>query len=78
MTHGHDDDDDNLSSGDDNTVHALNVELLQMIGDTVKLSIVIAELSDAQKAGIRKRWTAFVSAVNAVEIEDLPQKTRPC
>jgi hypothetical protein len=68
MSRTADDDDEDATYGTDPVVDCINVDLLEMIGNTVKLSVQIAELTPRQANVVRARWNALVSAVNAVEL----------
>lgn len=64
-------DDEEITTTDD-LANAVNAEILDLLGSTVKLSIIMAEMPRKQISKISSRWNAFVSAVNAVEL--VPEK----
>jgi hypothetical protein len=68
------DGDEGADTENENLVVSINHVLLDMIGETVKLSIVLAELSPEQITGVRARWNAFVAAVSAVKLKSPPKK----
>ena len=57
----------------DEEVDVINAHLLELIGETVKLSVMIAELDKKRARGVARRWNAFVSTVNSVELPEPPK-----
>lgn len=70
-------DDDTSGSSGDPKVESINNDLLHLIGEVVKVTVEIAELSPKQLLAVKSRFNALVSAVNALDVEETtPPKMR--